>query len=62
MDKWEKLQNAVNDLKTNLDVYVEDAKKNGAEEIESNDWLAQLDDIFKAAYGADNEDITLCME
>ena len=62
MDKWEKLKLAVADLKENLDIYCADAQANGDVSIMSNEWLAQLDEIFKAAYGLDDEIVSICME
>ena len=58
---FENLQKAVENLKQNLNIYVEDAELNGSTSPMTNEWLAQLDEIFKAAYGQDDETVSLIM-
>jgi len=38
-------------LKLDIDIWLEDAERNSGEDIETNEWLAQLNDVAKAAYG-----------
>lgn len=47
------LTKVVEDLKTNLDMYLADALKNAREGIEpsENEWVGQIADIHEAAYG-----------
>jgi len=52
------LSTIVDDLKTNLDVYRQDAIRNFQDDTISvalsdgyNEWLLQIADIYKAAYG-----------